>query len=393
MRIRNVPLIAVLLLALAAGGWLWYHRQASTTAPPPTAAVTRGDVTTTVLASGQIEASQLVSVGARVSGRIEELPVKLGQQVHQGDLIARMDSQDQQNEIRQAEADLANIDAQISAKTATLTRARQVLERQKALGSANFSSRDTVESATAEVTVAAADLDALAAQKARAEVSLSTARISLERTRITAPISGTIVAVVVEAGQTINSLQSAPTLVKIANLDRMLVKAEISEADVVRVKPGQEVGFTILGEPGQMFQAKLRDIEPAPSEIASSDTISTDSAIYYNGLLEVENPEHLLRIGMTTQVTITLERARDVLRVPAAAVKGSGAEASVTLWDPASGSRRSQKVEVGLNDKVWAEIRQGLKEGDLVVTGEATASTSSNSSSSSERRRMPPMGP
>lgn len=387
MKIGRRAGILIAIAALLAVGWFLLRGTNTPSTAPVTAEVTRGDVSTTVLASGQIEASQLVSVGARVSGRIEELPVTLGQQIRQGDLIARMDSQDQQNEIRQAEADLANIAAQISARTATLTRARQVLDRQKTLGTANFSSRDSVESATAEVAVAQADLDALAAQKARAEVSLSAARISLERTRITAPISGTIVAVVVEAGQTINSLQSAPTLVKIANLDRMLVKAEISEADVVRVMPGQEVGFTILGEPGQVFQARLRDIEPAPGEIASSDTISTDSAIYYNGLLEVENPGHLLRIGMTTQVTITLERARDVLRVPAAAISGSGADARVTLWDPASGNGHSQKVEVGLNDKVWAEIRQGLNEGDLVVTGDAAASTGS-----SERRRMPPMG-
>lgn len=387
MKIGRRAGILIAIAALLAVGWFLLRGTNTPGIAPVTSEVTRGDVSTTVLASGQIEASQLVSVGARVSGRIEELPVTLGQQIRQGDLIARMDSQDQQNEIRQAEADLANIAAQISARTATLTRAHQVLDRQKTLGTANFSSRDSVESATAEVAVAQADLDALAAQKARAEVSLSAARISLERTRITAPISGTIVAVVVEAGQTINSLQSAPTLVKIANLDRMLVKAEISEADVVRVMPGQEVGFTILGEPGQVFQARLRDIEPAPAEIASSDTISTDSAIYYNGLLEVENPGHLLRIGMTTQVTITLERARDVLRVPAAAIRGSGADARVTLWNPASGNGRSQKVEVGLNDKVWAEIRRGLNEGDLVVTGDAPASTGS-----SERRRMPPMG-
>lgn len=390
MRIGRRAIILVAIAALVALGWFLLRGTEASGTAPVTAQVSRGDVSTTVLASGQIEASQLVSVGARVSGRIEDLPVTLGQQVRQGDLIARMDSEDQQNEIRQAEADLANIAAQIDAKTATLTRARQVLDRQKTLGTANFSSRDSVESATADVTVAEADLQALAAQKARAEVSLSTARISLERTRITAPISGTIVAVVVEAGQTINALQSAPTLVKIANLDRVLVKAEISEADVVRVRPGQDVGFTILGEPGEVFQAKLRDIEPAPSEIATSDTISTDSAIYYNGLLEVDNPDHLLRIGMTTQVTITLDSAHDVLRVPAAAVKGSGTEASVTLWDPATGTRRSQKVEVGLNDKVWAEIRHGLSEGDLVVTGEPVASTAT---APRQRQRMPPMGP
>ncbi|QEU09718.1 efflux RND transporter periplasmic adaptor subunit [Paracoccus yeei] len=392
MRPRTI-LVLIALMLLLAGGWWFRGAQGETMQRPATAEVSRGDVTVTVLASGQIEASQLVSVGARASGRIETLPVTLGQEVREGDLIAQMDSLDQQNEVRQAEADLANIEAQIAAKTAGLTRARQVLERQKKLGTSNYSSRETVETATAEVDVAVAELEALEAQKARAEVSLSTAKISLERTRITAPTDGTVVAVVVEAGQTINSIQSAPTIVKLAKLDRMLVKAEISEADVVRVKPGQEVSFTILGEPDRAFQATLRGIEPAPSEIKTSDTISTDSAIYYNGLLEVENPGHVLRIGMTTQVTITLDRAQDVLRVPAAALQGQ----SVQVWNPATGTIETRRVEVGLNDKVWAEIRSGLSEGEQVVTGgvaiASSTGTGTGASGRSGGRRMgPPMG-
>ena len=378
-----------MLAVVAALGW-WLTRNAGNTANAPmTAVVGRGDVTATVLASGQIEASQLVSVGARVSGRIESLPVTLGQTVRKGDLIAQMDSLDQQNEVRQAEADLANIQAQIAAKTAGLTRARQVLDRQTRLGSNNFSSRETVESATADVDVALAELDALAAQKARAEVSLSTARIGLERTRITAPMDGTVVAVVVEAGQTINSIQSAPTLVKLANLDRMLIKAEISEADVVRVTPGQEVAFTILGRPDQGFRATLRDIEPAPDEIKTSDTISTDAAIYYNGLMEVENPDQTLRIGMTTQVSIILDSARDVLRIPASALQGDGDAATVQVWNPAAATSQTRKVTVGLNDRVWAEIRSGLAEGDLVVTGSLAVEGAQGAGG---RRMRPPMG-
>lgn len=388
MRSRYI-LALIPLLAILAGGWWLSGGRGEAAQRPPTAAVARGDVTATVLASGQIEASQLVSVGARVSGRIETLPVTLGQQVKAGDLIAQMDSLDQQNEVRQAEADLANLDAQTAAKTASLTRARQVLQRQKQLGSSNFASRDTVETAQAELAVALADLDALAAQKARAEVSLSTARIGLERTRITAPIDGTVVAVVVEAGQTINSIQSAPTLVKLANLDRMLIKAEISEADVVRVRPGQEVSFTILGAPDQVFKATLRAIEPAPAEIKTSDTISTDSAIYYRGLLEVDNPDHVLRIGMTTQVTILLEQAQDVLRVPASAIGGSEDAPEVQVWNGASGTSQPRKVQVGLNDKVWAEIRDGLAEGDQVVTG---ASPVPGTGTGGGRRRPGPMG-
>ena len=379
MKFRYI-LVVLALAVTAAGLWWWSDMRSQAAAPPATMAVTRGDITSSVLASGQIEASQLVSVGARVSSRIETLPVSLGQTVKAGDLIAEMDSLDQQNEVKQAEADLANIQAQIAAKNANLTRARQVLERQKKLGTSNFSSRETVESASADVDVALAELDALAAQKARAEVSLSTAKISLERTRITAPIDGTVVAIVVEAGQTINSIQSAPTLVKLANLDRVLVKAEISEADVVRVQPGQDVSFTILGEPGQSYAAKLGAIEPAPSEIKTSDTISTDSAIYYNGLMQVDNPGHVLRIGMTTQVSINLADARDVLRIPASALRGG----TVQVWTGQAVETR--RVQTGLSDKVWVEVTSGLAEGDLVVTGGAEAA------GDGARRMRRPMG-
>ena len=195
-------------------------------------------------------------------------------------------------------------------------------------------------------------------------------------------------AIVNDEGQTVNASQSAPTIVKLADLDKMVVKAEISEADVVHVKPGQQVVFTILGEPDHQFTATVRDVEPAPSEIEDSDTISTDEAIYYNGLLEVDNPEHLLRIGMTTEVSIILDKAENVLTVPASALDRGPQGYSVTLYDPASGASRVQPVEVGLNNKVTAEITSGLSEGDVVVTGTALAAAPSPQ----DDTRMPPMG-
>lgn len=382
-------ILALALLAGAAyGGWRYYQGQADTT-PPITAAVARGDVTVTVLATGTIEASQLVSVGARVSGQIQTLAVSLGQEVTAGDLIAQIDSQDQQNAVLQAEADLANIDAQIAAKQASLRKAELVLNRQKELSQRDFASKETLESATSEVLVDQAELKALEAQKSRAEVTVANTRIELERTRITAPITGTVVAVVVDQGQTVNAAQAAPTLVKLANLDRMVVKAEISEADVVHVHTGQDVSFTILGEPDSAFIATVRDVEPAPSEIEDSDTISTDQAIYYNGLLDVDNPDHKLRIGMTTQVSIVLDRAENVLTVPASALRKTAQGYVVRVWDAKTGSELEQAVEVGLNDKVHAEITSGLTEGQRVVTGQAVSAARTTSTTA---RRMPPMG-
>ena len=356
-------LILLLLVSAAVGGW-FYFAQSEDAAPPTTAIVTRGTVEETVLASGTMEAKQLVSVGARVSGQIETLAVALGDEVEKGDLIALIDSQDQQNAVLTAKANLANIKAQIAAKNGQFGQGQTDAGRGRTkLMTSDYVSKEDLDAAQAEVDVYKAELDALAAQKESVEVTVSTAQIALERTKITAPISGTVVAIVNDEGQTVNATQSAPTIVKLADLDKMVVKAEISEADVVHVKPGQHVLFTILGEPDHKFTATVRDVEPAPSEIESSDTISTNVAIYYNGLLEVDNPDHLLRIGMTAEVSIILDKAENVLTVPSSALVKGADGYTVKIYDPASGASTSVPVEVGLNNKVRAEIRSGLRRG------------------------------
>ena len=379
MKIPLRLLIVILLCGAGYWGWAQYSNK-DDQAPPQTARVMRGDVSETVLASGMIEAKQLISVGARTSGQIETMAVTLGQAVSAGDLIAQIDSQDQHNDVLQAEAELANINAQIAAKNASLKKAQLTLDRLNELNKQNYASQEDVESAIADLAVYEAELEALRAQKSSAEVNVSTAKIALDRTMVTAPISGTVVAVVVDEGQTVNANTTSPTLVKLANLDKMLVKAEISEADVVHVAAGQKVSFTILGEPDNAFAATVRDIEPAPSEIEDSDTISTDEAIYYNGILEVDNPDHVLRIGMTTQVSVVLDEALDVLTVPAAALNtGAEGQRFVVVYDAISGAEKMQPVEVGLNDKVTAEILSGVNEGDLVVIGAAVAASTGSS--------------
>lgn len=282
-----------------------------------------------------------------------------------------------------AKANLANIKAQIAAKNASLVKAKLSLDRQIKLVASDYVSKEDLEAAQAEVDVDKAELDALTAQKESVEVTVSTAQIALDRTKITAPISGTVVAIVNDEGQTLNASQSAPTIVKLADLDSMVVKAEISEADVVHVKPAQQVFFTILGEPDHQFSAIVRAVEPAPSAIETSDTISTDVAIYYNGLLEVDNPDHLLRIGMTTEVSIILDKAENVLTVPSSALTKDADGYTVELYDAADSTTTIVPVEVGLNNKIRAEIKSGLSEGDRVVTG--TAVTTPKASQSNTR--------
>ncbi len=375
----KLALIAAALAAIGAGAWYFWVR--GDPVAYRTAEVQRGRIEVTVLAAGAIEAKQLVSVGARVSGQVERLAVTLGQDVKAGDVIAQIDAQEQENDLLKAKAALAQIAAQSTAKSSGLRKAETALARQTQLSASELVSKEALENAAAEVDVLKADLAALAAQKASAEVTVAQSQLALERATVTAPISGTVVAIVVEQGQTVSAAQNAPTIVKIANLDTMIVKAEISEADVVRVRAGQAASFTILGEPEARFDAVVRDIEPAPSELAEGDTISADKAVYYNGLLEVANQDRTLRIGMTAQVSIVLEAVDNALSVPVAAVTDGPDGPSVQVWVGESAETRA--VETGLNDKVQVQIVKGVAEGDQVVIG-----TGSNEAGSSGGRRM-----
>jgi membrane fusion protein, macrolide-specific efflux system len=383
-------LMAIAVIALAAAGaWRWQATAATDTADTPaTVAATRGTVERAVLASGVIEASSLVAVGARLSGQVETLAVKLGDRVKPGDLIAELESLDQENALLQAKADFAQIEAQIASNAATLRSARQTLDRTRALNTQALASDGGLETAESAVAVAEAQTRALEAQRDRARVAVSSAELDLTRTRITAPIGGTIVAVVTEQGQTVNSASATPTIVKIADLDRMVIKAEISEADVVRVAPGQKAILTLLGAPETPIDATLRSVEPAPASIEDSDVVDTSKAIYYNGLLDVANADGRLRIGMTAEVRIILDRAEDVLTVPSVVISETeDGQTQVEIWDAATNTRATRDVTVGLDNSVTAVITAGLDEGDRVVSDRA-----SGASAAVSFNRRPVMG-
>lgn len=229
----------------------------------------------------------------------------------------------------------------------------------------------------------------LEAQRQRAEIAVSSANLALTRTRITAPVDGTVVAVVTAQGQTVNASSATPTIVKIADLDQMVVNADISEADVVRVSPGQHARLTLLGAPDQPFDAVLRAVEPAPASIETSDTIDTTNAIYYIGLLDVDNPDGRLRIGMTAEVTLLLSQAKDALTLPSSVIfKNKDGATVVEVWDSAAKSRTVRKVTVGLDNSVTAEIKDGVAEGDLVVSDRKSA----NGSAAITLRNRPGLG-
>lgn len=345
-----------------------------------TAEARKGDIEEVVLATGVLEPLELVRVGAQASGRVERLAVEIGDVVQAGQLIAEIDSQTQRNSLRDRQAALVNIRATRAARAAGFAQAERDFERQREMLAADATPRASYDAAVAALDSARAEVRALDAQIAQAQAALDSVRVELGYTRITAPIAGTVVAIVTDEGQTVNALQTAPTIVMIAKLDTMTVRADISEADVVRVRPGLPAWFSILGAPDRRFTGELRQVEPAPQSIASETSPataslgSTSGAIYYTGLIDVPNTDGMLRPSMTAQVSIVLSRARDAVLAPLTAVEGSpraGGMARIRVVN-AEGEAEARAVRVGIDNGSDIQILSGLRAGETIVLGAST---------------------
>lgn len=391
----TITLIVIALIVL----FLWVRSAFFSEVKPVfmTASVKRGDIEVSVLANGTIKPHRLVAVGARATGRVIALKVKPGSVVKEGDLLAEIDPTTQQNDLKSKQAALANYRGKLAEQEAQLVLAKQNMARQRNMITTHAVSRADFDDADAQVKIREAQIDQLKAQIVQAEVDVQTAEVNLGYTRVTAPSNGTVLATVVQEGQNVNAVQSAPTIVILGDLSVMTVRAEISEADVINVKPQQELYFNVLGNRSRRYESHLEKIEPAPESIrndisfnssaSASSSSSTSSAIYYNGTFNVPNDDGVLRTYMTAEVHIILGRAKNVLLIPSDALNDvSGAKAVVNILDK-NGRLQSREIETGLNNKVMVEVLSGLKEGETVVTGVSNGVMPGTADS---RRRMGP---
>ncbi len=376
---RRIWIIAGAVAMLVAGTGWWALAEdgdaALITAPAQVA-----DLEKTIQAVGRVNPKELVAVGAQVSGQVKRLHVVLGQRVQAGQLIAEVDSQPQRIALRSAEAATNALRAQHAASQARHAQASGVYERQSQLVASRLVSQEGFEAARMARDAARSEVAALQAQIDQAVTQVEIARINLGYTRIVSPSDGYIVAIVTKAGQTLNSMQTTPTIVMLAQMDTMTVRAEIAEADVELVAPGQPLWFSTLGPSGRRYESHLQQLEPAPSSIADVATgnaggsAQSPKAVYYAGLFDVANPGLKLKPSMTVKVTVQLARAANALQVPLTALVApddmDGNRGTVRVVD-AKGRVRKRAVTTGLRTATAVQILSGLRAGENVVIGQA----------------------
>jgi macrolide-specific efflux system membrane fusion protein len=372
-------LLTALLIALTS------YLQRPPQANHVTAPVRVGDIENAVLATGKMDAVERVNVGAQVSGQVKSLKVKLGDRVAQGQPIADIDDLPQRNDLRNAEAALNVAKADLQAKQALLKQAESRFKRQKRMLNDEASSLEDFEAAEATLTTTRAELIALNARIVQAQIEVDKKKVDLSYTRILAPMDGIVIAVITQQGQTVNANQSAPTIVKLARLDLMTIKAQISEADITRVSQGQKAYFTIFSDPEKRYDATLRTVELAPESVMKDDSLSgsssasgsgtSNASVYYNALLDVPNPDNRLRIAMTAQVSLLLGEAKNTLLVPIQAVRKTEDKKQQVQVLTANDRLEMREVKTGITNNVDIQILSGLKAGETVVLMQESANS------------------
>lgn len=357
-----------------------------------TAVVARGDIEDAVTALGNLQPKNYVDVGAQATGQLKKLYVRIGDTVKQGQLLAEIDPQVAHARVQQDQGNLSNLQAQLADKQAQAALARVQAARQAHLKAAGATSTDAFDTAQAAARSASAEVNAVKAQIAAAQAQLNGDQVTLGYTKIYAPMSGTVASISILQGQTINSVQQAPTILRIADLSTMEVLTQVSEADVPKLRIGMPAYFTTLGQPDKRWYGRLEQIQPTPTV--------TNNVVLYTATFTVANPKHDLMTQMTAQVFFVTASAHNVVTVPVSALHqghvragsrpgswtpnhrtGSatqsrsekGRHAWVLVVKP-DGSVERRRITTGVRSRVAVEVVSGLEPGERVVVGTAASS-------------------
>ena len=383
----------VVVMLLAAAGW-WGWRQWSAAAQPGyvTQTVAVGTLEKVVTALGSVQPKDYVDVGTQVSGQLRELHVQIGDTVQKGQLLAEVDPTVYATRVAADKASLRDLQAQRARQASVLQLAEVQKKRTRELLALSAASQDAVDMADAAAAQARATLESLAAQIDKAQSTLAGDEANLGYTKIYAPMDGVVVSQPVFKGQTVNSAQQAPTLMRVANLDVMTVNAQVAEADVPQLKPGMPVYFTTLGHAERRYQSRIRQILPTPEKV--------NDVVLFTVLIDIDNRARELMTNMTTQTFFVLGRAENLPVVPLSALRplGEGGKLYGARVLTENGIERRQ-VKVALSSRTEAAIASGLAAGETLIVSDGrpragkAGGGKSNNPSAGARPPGPPGGP
>ena len=379
--------------------------------PYRTEPVTRGTVNESVSATGDVSALVTVSVGSQVSGIVDKLYVDFNSPVKKGQLLATLDPRLFQAALQKADATAASARAGVAKAQAALADSQRLVGRDRELAQGGLIATSELDTAVAARDGNAASLEAAKAAVLQANADRAQAAANMAFTRITSPIDGVVVSRSVDAGQTVAAALQAPTLFVIANdLTKMQILANVDQADVGKVREGEDAKFTVDAYPGEVFRGRISQVRQAAT--------TTNNVVTYAAVIQADNQDRKLRSGMTAAVNILAANHDNVLRVPNAALRvhiDAPAPASVPLVadaraatggprpprDPKSavlyklvnGKPQPVSVTLGLSDGQRTEVSGQLAEGDQVIVSGGAASSSSNNTNAPKSAQRGPRGP
>lgn len=383
--LKKKKLIAGIVLLIVLGVVAFFLFSENSSAPKyRTEKIVKGNVIEAVTASGTVNAVTTVLVGTQVSGTIKTLLVDYNSPVKRGQLLAQIDPATLQAQVDQARANVLKLEA-------NTMDAKRTRDRNRELFAKNLIARS-------EVDTAEANYDAFVAQVEAAKASLRATQTNLNYTRILSPVDGIVISRNVDVGQTVAASFQTPTLFTIAqDLTKMQVDTTVNEADIGRVKEGQDVEFTVDAYPDTIFKGKVFQVRNAP--------VTVSNVVTYTVVIKVDNKELKLKPGMTANASITTSMKKDVLKIPnaslrvritadrSAAQQKTGAPSrSSGVWVLENGQPKRLKVTTGVSDGAYLEVTGGeLKEGMEIITEVISKDAKSGSGGSGGSSRPPRM--
>jgi len=364
---RRLRWLALFLLAIAVAVGGWYFAKQPKHANQDKAdsvEVTLGDLEENVTAQGKLEPKEYVDVGAQVTGQLQKIYVKIGDNVQAGQLLAQIDPRIYAARVAADEANIKNLQAQLAGQQAQVVFAQQQYDRNRELLKSQGVSVQDFQNSEFTLKNAKATAESLQAQIEQVQSTLNGDKTNLGFTKIFASMDGTMVDQKAREGQTLNANQTTPTILQLAKLDTMTVRAQVAEADVMRLRSDMPVYFTTLGSGERRWQGTVRQILPTPEVI--------NNVVLYNVLVDVDNRDRQLMTGMSTQMFFVLGKAEQVPLIPVNALgprqrkedQGNGHAYQVKVMT--EHGARDKIVQIGLRTRRFAQVLEGLTVGDRV---------------------------